>query len=983
MSYNLSAVQEALRCVSSNSTQNLKNNALHFLEEFQRSLQAWEICNEVLSKPEPALLEMQIFAAQTLRNKVTYDLSQLEASGDHAILQLKDSILLLLTLHTSKLIITQLNVALSRLAIQFVNWTNPMTDIISYLNPHPGVLLSFLRILPEETLDIGSLPLTEEEYNSRIHELINSIAQDVMSFLIKCTEILKVQSNSEITLENVLQCLNSWSFEFPIEQLLNMEPLMKLVFESLLTLQDESDAFDAAVECLCVILKESRDAPNEQLIYALFEQIMNLQSKLLPTILSIDKSMVEDEIDPDLLDGMTRIFVEAGEAWCVFISKSPKLFQPLVLVLLALACKNPDYDIVSYTFPFWFNLKQNLVLPRYQQSRKFFTNIFINLINGIILHLEYPLQGFDSKENEDKFKDFRYSMGDILKDCTAVVGTTNALTQPLTKIKQSLSNGQLEQWQYLEAPLFSLRTMAQEISSRENKILPEIFHILCNLPETHPKIRYATTLVFGRYTEWTAKNPETLEIQLQYIFSGFEKIKAASNIESDEVKDIVTASSHSLMYFCTDCSKLLSNYLDQFITFYFNIQDVLSKDIESQFKLCQGLSSVINRQPAEQIRNSFSVLVDANLSQLQDLVKNWNASNKSASISNSIADKIDLFYAFFEELRPRFEYPEQGAEPLLPEIEKIWASIKYILVDQGAIGDTIIVERTCKFLRRLFERFHVFCEPLLGAVAELLVNGYATTGLGSFLWCSGSIIVVFGDDDTYPVTPQIKENVWTFSLSQCSTFMLNFDKMDKIQLNNYYDIVMDFFAMVSDLVMFYPREFLLTTELLSNIIEVALESVNKLENFDAYLYIIRCLDDIISWGFKTPPISIVALDVVPDEWRNQILNEIVVKKGSRIILTLLTGLIGMFDPDSHSDAISCIVKCFRLATELNNNNGSICAQWLIEVTNQIPKVSVREKDKLITAVTTGLDKQDYRKVSEGIRSFVEWYIKKNVSSRIN
>ncbi|SMN18421.1 similar to Saccharomyces cerevisiae YOR160W MTR10 Nuclear import receptor, mediates the nuclear localization of proteins involved in mRNA-nucleus export [Maudiozyma saulgeensis] len=983
MSDTVSDVQQALSCISSTATQTLKNDALHYLERFQRSTEAWEICNQILTRNDPSLLELQVFAVQTIRNKVTYDLSQLESSGDGTLTQLKDSLLSLLTIHTSKPILTQLNVAVARLAIQFINWKNPMIEIVSYLNPYPGILLSFLRILPEETMNMGSLPLTEEEYNSRTHELISSIAQDVLSFLVKCTGIAKTQPTNDISVANILRCFNSWSFEFPIDEVLAVRPVVELLFEVLLTESDDTEAFDAAVECLCVILKESREAPNEQLIFSLFEQLINIQTKLLPSILSIDRSKTEDELDPDLLESLTRIFAEACEAWTVFISKSPETFQPLVLILLALACKNPDLDIVSYTFPVWFSLKQNLVLPRYQHARKLYSKIFIELINGIIVHLEYPDGGFSSKENEDKFKDFRYSMGDVLKDCTAVVGTVNALTQPLTKIKESIVNGQVQNWKKLEAPLFSLRTMAQEISLTENKILPEIFQILCSLPELHPKIRYATTLVFGRYTEWTAKNPATLEIQLQYIFNGFEKVQAAQNTANEDIKDIVTASSHSLMYFCTDCSKLLSSYLDQLIIFYFSIQDIISDDIESQFELCQGLSSVINQQPPESINISFAKLIDDNLEKLEILVKDWNEGGKDVSGSRAIADKIDLFFAMFEDLKPRHSYPSEGSEPLLPEIQKLWLSLKHVLVDYDAINDNIIVERTCKFLRRLFEKFHVFCEPLLGDIAELLVKGYSTTGIGSFLWCSGSVIVIFGDDDTYPISPAIKESVWQFSLSQCGTFVTKFNKMDTAEINKYYDIVMDFFAMVSDLVMFYPKEFIMTTDLLTSIVDVALICVNKLENFDAYLYIIRCLDDIISWGFPSPPISIVTLDYVPAEWRSQIINEIIVQKGTNIVLVLMTGLVSNFDSNSHSDAVSCIVKCFRLATEANNNDPSICAQWIIEVTSQLSHVSANERENLVNSTISGLNKQDYRKVSEGIRSFVEWYIKKNVSPRID
>ncbi|KAK5774197.1 hypothetical protein RI543_004484 [Arxiozyma heterogenica] len=980
-------ILNSIQCISSNATQEEKHKALQFMENFQRSNEAWNVSTQILSNTTDNNLDLQIFASQTLRNKVTYDLFQLDSIGQ---LHIKQMLLDLLKIHTHRLVITQLSVALARLAIQMIDWKNPILEIINHLNNFPGTLLIFFKILPEETLDIGSIPLTEDEYNSRIHELIDTISEDILKFLISCVNTLKEQNNLntvsktntavDITLESILHCLSSWAFEFPIEKFLTVEPLINLVFDSLLNGSDNNEVFEAAVDCLCIILKESRDLVNDDLIMALYGQLMNLQSNLIPQIVTCkDKDQAEDEIDPELLENFTRLFVEAGEAWIIHISKSPEVFQPMVMILLMLTCKNSDLDVVAYTFPFWFNLKQNLVLIRYKESKKYFTNIFIELIKGIIGHLQYPKDSFTSKENEDKFKEFRYTMGDVLKDCVSVVGPANALTPPLEQIKSNLNNTSRNEWQNLEAALFSLRTMAQEIPLTENKFLPQIIQIICNLPEI-PKLRYSATLVLGRYTEWTCKHPELLEIQLQYIFRGFDQVKNSIIQDDRQILEIITASSHALMYFCSDCSGLLSDYINQLIDFYFNIQDILSRDIESQFELCQGLSAVINKQPIETVASTFDKLIDDNLTHLQHFIIQWK--NSPSSYNKLVADRIDLLYALFEELSPRFEYPQQGYEPLVPCIERIWNTIRVIMVDQGAMTDTVIVERSMKLLRRIIERYHVFCEPILSTLADFLVQEYATTGFGSLLWCSGSVIVIFGDGESFPVSPELKEAVWQFALSQCSTFIINFQKMDKIQLNNYYEVIMDFFSMVSDLVMFYPKEFIMSTELLDNVVDVAIEAVNKLETLDAYVYILRFLDDIISWGFRTPPISTISIELVPDDWRQQIIQEIIVNRGANLVNSLFGGLVTVFKDTSHSEAINCIVKCFRLSLEANGNDSSVCASWIVNVVNDLGNVSDKERDNLLKSVTDGLNERNYRKVKESIRVFIEWFLRKNINSRV-
>ena len=170
-------------------------------------------------------------------------------------------------------------------------------------------------------------------------------------------------------------------------------------------------------------------------------------------------------------------------------------------------------------------------------------------------------------------------------------------------------------------------------------------------------------------------------------------------------------------------------------------------------------------------------------------------------------------------------------------------------------------------------------------------------------------------------------------------------------------------------------------QLLGPVLNVALECVNKLDNYDAYICILRCLDDIISWGFKTPPISTVSIEIVPDEWRKQVINEVVIAHGNQLILVLFIGLVTTFENTAHSDAISCIVKCLRILTEANNNDATICIDWIYKVVEQLGQVTLNERDNLAKAVVEGLNSKDYRKVREGIRAFVGWYSRKNINSR--
>ena len=324
------------------------------------------------------------------------------------------------------------------------------------------------------------------------------------------------------------------------------------------------------------------------------------------------------------------------------------------------------------------------------------------------------------------------------------------------------------------------------------------------------------------------------------------------------------------MYFCQDCSSLLVNYCGQLVDFIWKIEPAV--DNYSMFEMCQGLSSVINEQETAKIGGIFNSFTSQHNKRFDIIIQQFISNPSDPDLSAKVAHYIDLLYAILENIVPKFEYPEQGVEePLIASIsEHITKLIN--LLDAYAISNVIIVDRTMKFFRRVFEKYHLFTQPILPAVSEFVAKGYSTSGLGAYLWFSGSIIYVYGDDEYYPVDVQVKEAVWQFACQQCSTFFNNFKSMQT--LDKFFEMVHDFFLMCNDLLMFFPEHMMNTPVLISSLIQWDLESLPKLDNFEAYMTLIRFLDDLSSWGFKTPPISVTSITEVPDAWRCTILEPV-------------------------------------------------------------------------------------------------------------
>jgi transportin-3 len=223
----------------------------------------------------------------------------------------------------------------------------------------------------------------------------------------------------------------------------------------------------------------------------------------------------------------------------------------LVKTLAQCTQYNEDLEVTKITFNFWYDLAQLITLENRKPAREAFTEIYAGLVDTMIVHLHYP-DGNDRSDifkgdrvAEDKFRDFRHEMGDVIKDCCRVVGGSKCLFKAYSAVHAVLerqARGEAIRWQDIEAPLFSMRMMAREVDKEENEVVPEVMKMLVQLPE-HDKIRYAATLVLGRYTEWTALHPEYLEFQLNYISSGFKTTS----------KDVISAAAQALKHFCEDC----------------------------------------------------------------------------------------------------------------------------------------------------------------------------------------------------------------------------------------------------------------------------------------------------------------------------------------------------------------------------------------------------------------------------------------------
>lgn len=938
-SLSMDHIKQALAAMySPTAAQHEKKQATEFLELFQKLPDAWLVVQILSDLQEP--LEYRMFAAQTLRSKATYDLLQLPESS---YVQLKDSVLDLLRTYASKdkLIRTQLSLTLCQLALQYLQWDNAMDEITTCLSEAGSVpaLLEFLKILPEELTESNKTALTDDEFNARTAVLITDNVERVLLLLKTLYE------QQACAPELLLDCLNSWLKECPIDKVLGVDTLAQLVFKLLV----QEDTFEKACECLSTILRETGDMDNYQLIDAIYQQLLEVHS--------FYANQPDKLADPEVFSMLTKLYVDAGESWHVLIAKNPAHFKPLVQILLECCRYDEDLDVVKYTFYFWYLLKQMLTLPKFEDARSEFSPIYLQLILVIIKHLCYPVGAdqqplFSDKEEHDKFKDFRYEMGDVLKDCCAVAGAQKALRVPFEQLQQLLAQPGAP-WPLVEAPLFSMRVMAKEVSPRENTILPTIMQLLVQLPE-HPKIRYATTLVLGRYSEWTARNPKFLQVQLQYIIKGFET--------SDADRDVCNAACQALMYFCQDCAELLTGYLDQLYVLYQQVRGHI--EVKSTYDLVDGLAHVVKELPASDQLAATQTFLDPSVHRLAELCDSGDK-NDDNTVS-ALHDEAEILSIFFRIVRClNFDAPTYPAAEYFGHT--VWPLITRVL---GKFGTVLKVsERFAKVLKNAIQSCSTYLTALLPQIAQLLHDGFRTTCFGCYLWVSGVAIREFGDEVSGAETHDV---VFHLGVQQSSVF---FNVAKSEDLRGMPDVIEDYFNMASDLLMYFPEKVTHNGELLTSILAAAELALSTSEERNPLMAVVHFFVDLVAWGSEYPPVSFFEGDtqLVQQHVQSFLVAE---AHGQRLVQMVLEGLIYKFYNDP--DANDLLVKILSVAPDKTQ-----AITWLQQAVSGLANVSEKEVHKLISAITVALPNKDNRRVRMAIKDFVSWYTRKNVNSRAN
>ncbi|KAF9044615.1 ARM repeat-containing protein [Hymenopellis radicata] len=677
-----------------------------WLQDFQHSSEAWATCNVLLLSPE-APHAAKIFAAQTFRSKVTYDLTQVDVAN---IPSLRDTLITALQQYQTgpRTIIVQLCLALIGLALQYPEWQNPVQQIVETFGKNPTtvpVLLQFLTLLPEELSSATRYPLTDDDLFTKSSSLLTANSQQVVGLLAMYLQAPGVTASVQ---EQVFNCLRSWLNAGEVSpSKLAETPLFAFAFDALASDQ----LFDAATNVICDLIHETQEVDNNMPVIQL----------IVPRVIALRPQLSAQSSDPDKIKGFARIFSEAGYTYRALVVQHTEVFFPIVEAIGECSAYH-DLDIVPITFPFWMQLANHF--QTHQPVPPIFQNAYQSLMTVIINHLHFPPDSSPLTGQEaDDFRAFRHVMGDTLKDCCVVLGSDTCLLAAHAMISNALSQGSNVTWQDIEAPLFGLRSMGAEVNPEDEGAVPKIMDLIPTLPD-HPKVRFATLLIISRYTEWISHHPTYISFQLQYISAGFD----SGDLE------VSSAAGMALKFLCQDCKKHLTDFLPTLHTFLQSSGAKLHH--EDKVQVYEAIAHVISAMPMDTAASSFRQFSDDILSELLAVT------NKAAVTKDqmaSVCGSLENLEAMLFVIRG---FGEDLPSACKDTVTQTWSVFDGFLAKYGNEYD--VAERTNRVLRWGIPFYGRAGRAVAPAVVRRLAALFDTSEISSYLWICGKLVQEYG-----------------------------------------------------------------------------------------------------------------------------------------------------------------------------------------------------------------------------------------------
>lgn len=471
--FTAATIKESLQILLLSKQDEERAVANRFLESFQETVTAWQVCLELLSETKDQL-ESRIFASQTLRKKVCFDFLQLPSDS---IAPLYSRIFAIASQTKEKSVLTQLFLTLIYVFFQQSQASGDSlisTIFAQYQSGKISIdgLLEFLTIFPDECRNSRvpmDLDCREEKIRQLLAENVDRIFQILFSF----------GSEREGHEDEIFSAILSWfkhavrSEEETVSILLKY-PLIDLGFSGISNSSFAAGCCELLQE---IIFKTSTCDSNRSIAKSLYD-------RLIAAVGIIKESLeVSDEVQ---ILGWINVFTEYAFSYEFVFTEFPKIgeFLAEIVFKFCLVFQSTPH-MVEKTFSFWETVltvleRSDRPLILIDVSKKF---LFF-LVKSCAWPENLYCAGLRSpaviSSDEDDLGTYRMVARDNFVNFIHCLGVDFGIEIILRYLEEIVDLEQKLFYSQLENFLFFMIAICKEFSLRTFKEQPKIFALLHN-----------------------------------------------------------------------------------------------------------------------------------------------------------------------------------------------------------------------------------------------------------------------------------------------------------------------------------------------------------------------------------------------------------------------------------------------------------------------------------------------------------------------
>lgn len=513
--------------------QNVENVLIHFYNSnfsgeanqwlilAQQSKEAWEFAWSFIAPSKPEVV--QFFGATTLCFKVMQHYRELTVERG---LELRNGLMhkLLEFSGGPRGVLSKLCVALAHVTFRLCpdEWPAPLGSFIEFFNSAEAraqvggdrerthlVLLELLRYLPEEFYT-AFLPAHRragvKAALQREVELVMNLFEGLLNSEARPNEVYN---------GCIVACCSWLHFSVSFAE---RTALVQRFFAAL----NDPALFDTAVECLCNVFSHPDTLKYPVTIEKLLPFVVGLQPML-------DKSVADEDMES--CAGLTRLLATLCESQCKLLldlacrSDEDSCKLPLQLVKMMLQCTSlpghypVDETVSEMALSFWYILQEDIISSdegRCQSLIQLFYPTYIALMHVLMGKAQYPewnnFQRHWSADDKEKFRCYRQDIADTMMSSYSILREPflNHIYACLFNVRQRKMNGEKVRWQEVEALLFLLCAVAENINIEHESCVAYIFAIMNDIELDHPKAVETALEMISAFQEWMTCHPEVL-----------------------------------------------------------------------------------------------------------------------------------------------------------------------------------------------------------------------------------------------------------------------------------------------------------------------------------------------------------------------------------------------------------------------------------------------------------------------------------------